>query len=181
MQLTAAALAGGGAGLALLALSWWPRILVAMLLDRLDGPVVDFVVLGVACGLAAGYTGASFSKSSPVRVALGAWAVCALGIAILVGTQFTPTVFGWATLPAGLAAALVGVGVRTRRAAKRAPSSPLGAGLLGALAAFAVCWRWAWLRWAGRLRTGFGRWVAVSRWTTTRTSTCPAWGRRCGP
>jgi hypothetical protein len=106
----------------------------------------------VVCGLAAGYTGASFSKRWPVWPALGAWAVWALGIAILVATRFTPTVFGWATLPAGLVATLVGAGVRTRGAGERAPGRLLGPGLLGALEAFAVlALGVAVLGWAARL------------------------------
>src|SRR5437870_12198880 len=100
MRLIAAALAGGGAGLALLVLSWWPGILVAMVVGGRVGPGAGFLVLGLVCGLAAGYTGASFSDDWPVWVALGAWAVWAAGITILVGTQITPSVFGWTTLPA---------------------------------------------------------------------------------
>ncbi len=133
-----AALAGGGAGLALLVLSWLPAIIVAMLFGQLVGPVAGFLVLGVVCGLATGYTGASFAEGWPVPVALGAWAIWAVGVVFLAGAVFMPRSFDWAMLAAGLVGALVGAGVPGRGAARRAGSGLLGAGLLGALAGFAV-------------------------------------------
>jgi hypothetical protein len=95
-------------------------------------------VLGVVCGLAAGYTALSFSEGWSVWPALAAWAVWALGIAILARTPFIPAEFGWTTLSAGLVAALIGAAVPRRAAGRRAPSRLVGAGLLGALGAFAV-------------------------------------------
>ncbi len=138
IRLSTAALAGGGAGLAVLVLSFVPGLFVAMFSGGLIGPVAGFLALGVVCGLAAGYTGRSFSEGAPVLVALGAWAVWTLAIVSLAATKFGPTELGWATLPAGLVGALAGAGARGRGAARRAPSRLLGTGLLGALGAFAV-------------------------------------------
>jgi len=133
-----AALAGGGAGLALLVLSWLPAILASMFFRGLPGLSTGFLVLGIVCGLAVGYTSASFSVGWPVPVALGAWAIWALGIASLISTHAVPKEIGEQTLPVGLVGALVGAAVRWRGAARRSPSGLLGPVLRGSLGAFAV-------------------------------------------
>ncbi len=139
-----AALAGGGAGLAVLVLSVVPGFMVIFFFYGSGGlvePVAGLLVLGVlgaVCGLAAGYTSRSFSESAPVLVALGAWAVWALAITNGVVIHLMPPEFGWVTLPAGLVGALVGARARGRGAARRAPRKLVGTGLLGALGAFAV-------------------------------------------
>ncbi len=133
-----AAFAGGGAGLALLVLSWLPAILISMFFRGLVGLLPGFLVLGVVCGLAAGYTSASFSGGWPVPVALGAWVIWGLGIASLVATKAVPTEFGVQTLPTGLVGALIGASARGLSSGRRSPSGLLGAGLLGSLGAFAL-------------------------------------------
>ncbi len=140
IRLVAAALAGGGAGLAVLVLSWLSAIVLGMLFAGLVGPVAGILVLGwgAACGLVAGYTGASFAEDWSVPGVLGAWAIWAVGVVFVNEAAFVPTSSYWPLLAAGLVGALVGAGVRGRGAARRARRGLLGAGWLGALGGFAV-------------------------------------------
>ncbi len=140
IRLIAAALAGGGAGLAVVVLSWLAAIVVGMLFRGLVGPVAGFLVLGwgAACGLVAGYTGASFAEGWPVPVVLGAWAIWAVGVVFVNEAAFVPTSSYWPMLAAGLVGAIVGAGVRGLVSRRRARSGLLGAGWLGALGGFAV-------------------------------------------
>jgi len=131
-------LAGGGAGLGVLVLSWWPAALVIIVFRDVVNPVAGFVGLGVTCGLAAGYAAAAFSNGSSRRLAVGAWSVWSLGIATLVITQLTPTAFGWVTLPAGLVGAVLAATARNRKRSGRTPKGLLARLLLGAFAAYAV-------------------------------------------
>jgi len=140
LRLIAAALAGGGAGLAVLVLSWSSALVVGMLFHGLIGPVAGFLVLGwgAACGLVAGYTGASFAEGWPVPVVLGAWVIWAVGVVFTAGAAFVPMSSDWPMLAAGLVGTLVGAGVRGLVSRRRARRGLLGAGWLGALAGFAI-------------------------------------------
>jgi len=138
IRLCMAALAGGGAGLALLVLSWLPAILISMFFHGLVDSSPGFLVLGVVCGLAAGYTSAFFSGGWPVPVALGAWVIWALGIATMVATKTLSTEFGGQMLATGLVGALIGASARGLRPARPSPSGLVGPVLLGSLGAFAL-------------------------------------------